>query len=280
MGLTRGGTMKRRRSKKRRKMKLSNEIKSQIQNEIKIIAFPDDDRTWRIDWFDKFSRNFGVESDPTIKVMLSPVSQETNSILDDWATSWLQSRVITLPVSYLNQISIGSTWRKRKLVGSLNNNNDKAYSFKVSIPPQNIELVLKNLEKEAKGISWNYMQFSKTKCLVLENCKFSSMNNRNVVGRVIIPCPELVRFYYGTSTMLVRKITYHSDDSFWNDLVLIKDSEGNKRTELSGSKLLLTLKTRIPNSDCWPIARLWTDPTAQQEVNRLCRGISGPNISI
>ena len=269
--------MKRRRSKKRRKMKLSNDIKSQIQKEIIIIHFPDDDRTWRIDWFDKFSRNFGVESDPTIKVMLSPVTQEKNSILDDYTTSWLQSRVITLPVSYLNLISIGSTWRKRKLVGSLNN-NDKAYSFKISIPSQNIEPVLETVAKGAKGISWNYMQFGKTQCLVLENCKFSSMNNRNVIGRVIIPCPELVRFYYGTSTVLVRKITYHSDDSFWNELVLIKDSEGNKRTELSGSKLLLTLKTKIPNSDCWPIARLWTDPTAQQEVNRLYRGISAPNV--
>ena len=277
MRLTRGGTMKRRSSKKRQKMRLSNEIKSQTQKDIKIIVFPDDDQTWRIDWFDKFSRNSDVESDPTIKVMLSPITQEKNSILDGYTTNWLQSRVITLPVSYLNLISIGSTWRKRKFVSSLND-NDKAYSFKISIPSQNIEPVFKTIAKEAKGISWNYKQFFETKCLVLENCKFSSIYNQNIVGRVIIPCPELVRFYYGTSTILVRKITYHSDDSFWNQLVLIKDSEGKKRTELSGSKLLLTLKTKIPNSDCWAIARLWTDPTAQQEVNRLCRGISGPNV--
>ena len=43
---------------------------------------------------------------------------------------------------------------------------------------------------------------------------------------------------------------------------------------------VFTLKTLIPNSDYWPIARLCTDHTARREVNRLYRGIAGPNLML
>lgn len=251
--------------------------KKPTKDKLKIIGFPDDDQTWRIDWFDGVSLNPVVESDPTIRVMLTPVDIETNPILKDWTTIWDKRKIIALPVSYLNQISIGSTWRKGKLVGSLNSNRDKDYSFQIYIPPQNVEPTFKPINKAANegNIKWNYSTFSNTRCLVLENCKYSFRNNQSVVGRVIIPCSELLRFYFATSTKLVRKIIFHSDVNLWDELVLIKDAEGNIRTDWSGPEVLLTLKTLIPNSDCWTIARLWTDIIARREVNRLYRSMAG-----
>jgi len=251
--------------------------KKPTKDKIKIIGFPDDDQTWRIDWFDGVSLNPVVESDPTIRVMLTPVDIKTNPILQDWTTIWKNRKIIRLSVSYLNLISIGSTWRKGKLVSSLNSNTDNDNAFQVYIPSQNVVPIFKPIGTEAieGNIRWNYSTFSNTQCLVLENCKFSFRNNQKVIGSVIIPCPELVRFYFATSTKLVRKIIFHSDVNLWNELVLVKDAEGNIRTDWSGPEMLLTLKTLIPNSDCWTIARLWTDVIAQREVNRLYRSMAG-----
>ncbi len=265
---------------KRKRLKRRITLLREKVKEIKIVGFPEDNRTWRIDWFDKVTRNPIVESDPTIKVMLSPVFNNTKSILDDWATDWPQSKVIELPISYLNRISIGSTWKNGKLDDSLSRKKDKAYFINMDIPPQNTEPVFNTISGESIGKIWNYMQFSKTNCLILEDCISSLANQRNTLKRVIIPCPELVRFYFATSTKLVRKIIYHSDDSLWNELILIKDSEGNIRTKISGSELLLTLKTLIPNPDCWPIARLWTDNIARREVNRLYRSLAGATMML
>lgn len=242
---------------------------------IKIKGLPEDDRIWRIDWFDGIARNPIVESDSTVEVIYTPVVKKTGSILDDWATDWTkQNKTIrSFPVSYLNRISIGSTWKNGELVGTLNYRKDR--SLRIYLPPQNGEPQFKTIGEEARDrVKWNYEPFSNTYCLVLENCKYSFMG-QYFIGKIIIPCPELVRFYFATSTKLVRKIIHFNGDELRNELILEKDSTGKIRTGLSGSELLLTLKTVIPNSDAWAIARLLTDKTAEREVNRLYRSMSG-----
>lgn len=253
--------------------------------EIKIAGLPADDRIWRIDWFDKVLRNPSVESDPLIKVLISPPyeedkwpkSTEPPSIFDDYKRDWKHSKVVELPISYLNRISIGSMWRNGKLVDSPKRKSDKVHLYKIDIQPQCAEPVFTTVSEESIG-KWNYQQFSNSNCIIMENCKASNMNQRGILKRIVIPCSELLRFYFATSTKLVRKIIYHSDDRLWNELILIEDSEGNIRTKPIGTELLLTLKTLIPNSDCWSIARLWTDETARREVNRLYRSLASSSL--
>ncbi|MGE4274070.1 MAG: hypothetical protein AB7E31_14610 [Desulfitobacterium sp.] len=256
-----------------RRMKVTKEKKK----EIRITNFPQDDRIWRIDWYDKVSRDPNVSSDPKVNVMISPVDNNTNSIFDDYTTNWSQSKIITLSISYLNRISIGSTWVNGKLVGLPNRKKDRAYAFKVSIPPQSLEPLFFTLGEELRGIKWNYMHFYKANCLVFENCRVSFMN-KNFLKKVIFPCPELLRFYFATSTKLVRNVIYYSGSSLMKKLVILIDSEGNIRTDPSGSPMLLTLKTRIPDGDCWSIARLLTDKIATRETNRLYREFASKNL--
>jgi hypothetical protein len=222
-----------------------------------IFAFPKGEKFWRIDWFGDFtfSNRMIRRTQPSILVHLSRIiddhypddpsvllSPESTGPAKFQRKAWVS--VGTLPV-----LRIGDIWRDGKLV------DQPAYQLEsfsdLQIDRQTTHLVKAGLNLDDQGFllpitehPW-HMQCTHSYCVMVD-----LPDDR----RLMIPCVELIRFYFGSSNGLVTKLFLPPLER----KVLYGDAHFDK----SNGRLALQLAERIHGASASDIGRLHLDPVA------------------
>lgn len=175
----------------------------------RISVFPKDKTNWRIDWFGDiaFPNRLVRRKQPSVLVHLSRVTD--NRFLSD--PSVLLSPQCTRPAQFQKRVwvsvgtlallRIGDIWRDGQLVLRPDYELEKLHN--VQICKDSTSLVKAGLNLDEGGFllplsehPW-HLQCTMSYCLIVQ-----LRENR----RMIIPCLELVRFYFGSSSNLLSKL--------------------------------------------------------------------------
>jgi hypothetical protein len=177
-------------------------------NALTIAALPTDGHAWRIDWFGEiaFPNRMIRRKQPSVLLHLSRVIDERyhedhSVLLNPESTFVAKQRKVWVSVGTLPLLRIGDIWRD----GLLETTPDYEFeSFSdLDIGSETVSLIKAGLNLEENGFllprgehPW-HMQATQSYCLMID-----------LPGerRLIIPCIELIRFYFGSSSNLLTKL--------------------------------------------------------------------------
>ena len=208
-----------------------------------------DDRLWRIDWFGECHYPPGQrKSQPSVRVVISPVQcdpEDPNALLAANSTSLNNQRQVWLPVGILCLVRIGDIWLNGQCVHAPNYqiqkfkrlriNKGTTDFIKAGLPLDGVYLL------PLKEHPWHILQ-TQSYCLSV-----SLPDER----RIIIPCIELIRFYFGSSSNLMQILFTRqiSEDNFWK----------SKHFDESSRHLHLKLASGISGMSSTDIGRIALD---------------------
>lgn len=169
-------------------------------------AFPDDDRTWRLDWLGDvaFQRYRRFET-PFICLALSPYREDSFPYPAD------EQRHVHVPVGTLPILGVGSLWVKGRQVGfqssveeifTVEANSDRTRLAKAGIPDG----------EEGYLVPFEHHPFhhrhTRSWCLVAQSDESAT---------VVIPTMEVIRFYFGSSSGLATRLLKppFDEDKLW-----------------------------------------------------------------
>lgn len=174
-----------------------------------------DERMWRIDWFGEFYYPpILSNSQPSVRVAISPVlcdSSDSGAMLAATATNLNNQRQISLKAGLLGLVKIGNIWQNGQCISTpdyqtekfekLNVNKTTSTIIKAGLPI-NGEFILPLDEHP-----WHRLQ-------TMSYCLNVMLPNDR---RIIIPCVELIRFYFGSSSKLLHLLFTRqiSTEDFW-----------------------------------------------------------------
>lgn len=174
-----------------------------------IAAFPKDDAFWRVDWFGEvaFPDRYTRRTHPSVQIYLSQVidlnfRDDPAVLLQPHSTAPAKSQTrIWVSVGTLVILRIGDIWHRQTLFMSPEYTRD---TFKkLSISRTTTDFIKAGLNPDKAGFlipipehPW-HMNATHSYCL-----QVNLPENR----RLIIPCVELIRFYFGSSGSLLRHI--------------------------------------------------------------------------
>ncbi len=183
-----------------------------------------DERMWRIDWFGEFYYPPILNnSQPSVRVAISPVLNDafdSNAMLDSLATNLNNQKQISLKVGLLGLVKIGDVWQHGQCISTPNYNVEKFE--KLNINKTTATIVKAGLPIDGEFIlpldehPWHRLQ-------TMSYCLCVTLPNKN---RIIIPCVELIRFYFGSSSKLLHLLFTRqiSTDDFWKSCNFNKSS--------------------------------------------------------
>lgn len=229
-----------------------------------------DDRYWRIDWFGEFSYPPDQRrSQPNVRVAISPLAcdpADTAALLSNIATSQNNQRLAWVPVGILGAVRIGDIWKNGQCALSPNYQTEKF--TKLNIQKETTDFVKSGITLDGGFIlpvsehPW-HLQQTMSYCL-----KVKLANDK----KIIIPCVELIRFYFGSSSKLLHLLFTRqmSKEDFYKSMQL------NEATGVLHLKLAAGLSGmsaadigRISLShDAWRSARLIFDTCMAASVQR------------
>ncbi|MBI1890271.1 MAG: hypothetical protein HYS18_06490 [Burkholderiales bacterium] len=221
-----------------------------------IFAFPKDGNSWRIDWFGDvaFPNRMLRRTQPSVFVHLSRVLD--SSFLEDPAvllppdsTLVSKQRKVWISVGTLPLLAIGDIWKDGQL--EMRPDYELEHFADLDINATTAVLVKAGLNLEENGFllpraehPW-HMQCTQSYCLMVR-----LPQNR----RLIIPCMELIRFYFGSSSNLLTKLFLPP---------LQRDSlYSNPQFDKPSGRLTLQLATNISGASAADIGRLHMAPAA------------------
>lgn len=237
---------------------------------ISIRQLTPDDRYWRIDWFGEFAYPPGSRrSQPSVHVAISPLlcnPEDSITMLSAAATCLNNQRQAWLPVGILNLVRIGDIWKDGQCVltpdyqienfGKLEINKGTRNFIKAGLP-LNGEYLLPLHEHP-----WHSLQ-TQSYCLTV-----TLPHDK----RIIIPCIELIRFYFGSSSKMLHILFTGqiSPHDFYRDIQLdvlsgrlhLKLADG-----ISGMSAADIGRISL-NQDAWHTARLIFDTCMAAAVRR------------
>lgn len=221
-----------------------------------IFAFPKDENFWRVDWFGDiaFPNRLLRRTQPSVLVHLSRVLdtsfRETPAVLlSPESTFATKQRKVWISVGTLPLLGIGDIWRNGQL--EMRPDYELEHFPDLEINPETAILIKAGLNLEEKGFllplaehPW-HRQCTQSYCLMMK-----LPNNR----RLIIPCMELIRFYFGSSSNLLTKLFLPplSRDALYSK------PQFNK----AAGRLTLQLAAGISGVSAADIGRLHMDPVA------------------
>lgn len=221
-----------------------------------IFAFPKDENFWRIGWFGEvaFPNRLLRRTQPSILVHLSRVLnssfQENPALLLDPASTFAsRQRKVWVSIGTLPLLRIGDIWRNGQLVASPDYELEQFLDLEIN--SQTAVLIKAGLNLENQGFllprtehPW-HMECTQSYCLMVE-----LPQNR----RLIIPCMELIRFYFGSSSNLLTKLFLPP---------LVRDTLYRKpHFDKSSGRLTLQLAASISGVSAADIGRMHMDPHA------------------
>lgn len=173
-----------------------------------VFALPKDGNSWRIDWFGEisFPNRLLRRTQPSVLVHLSRVldnsfRENPAVLLSPEATFASKQRKVWISVGTLPLLNIGDIWRDGQL--EMRPDYESECFPDLEINSETAVLIKAGLNLKEKGFllphtghPW-HMQCTQSYCLMAE-----LPHNR----RLIIPCMELIRFYFGSSSNLLTKL--------------------------------------------------------------------------
>lgn len=222
-----------------------------------ILALPPGPDAWRIDWFGNvaFPDRMVRRKQPSIFVQFSRVVDDAyltdpSVMLESKTTSHaLHQRGSWVSVGTLSLLRIGDIWQDQKLVlqpdYQLEQFND------LQIDGTTVKLIKAGLSPNDQGfllpLSEHPWHRRSTQSYCLE---IAILDNK----RIIIPCVELIRFYFGSSSSLLTKLFLPplSKDQLYDDAHFDRIKE----------HLSIELANRISGASAADIGRLHLSPQA------------------
>ena len=172
------------------------------------ILLPDltpDKKSWRLDWFGEVSYPTVHlrYAQPSVRILLSPLTSE----LDDHetlnstdATDLSHQRSIWLPIGSLPLLRIGSIWREGQMI--LKPKYQHGTFINLDITPRTTSFIKAGLPLDDAYLiplaehPW-HRRATQSYCLCVELPQGK---------RLLIPCLELIRFYFGSSSNLLGRL--------------------------------------------------------------------------
>lgn len=235
-----------------------NYKKSLINKELpSISALTKGESSWRIDWFGDlaFPNRLFRRTQPSLLVHLSKVldhsfRQDPSVLLSPDSTSPARfQRKVWISAGTLPLLRIGDVWRDGKLEASPDYQLERFLDLRID--DSTVHLVKAGLNLDDKGFllplsehPW-HLNCTHSYCVMVELPD----------GRqLIIPCIELIRFYFGSSSGLITKL-------FLPPLQR-KALYGNSHFDSSTKRLVLDLAEKISGASAADIGRMHLDPVA------------------
>lgn len=217
-----------------------------------------DDRPWRIDWFGDMSYPGGTgrRSQPSVTVSISPVicdPADDVALLSPEATAHRQQRFRHVAIGMLPMLKVGDIWQQGQLI------REPRYQ-KLSCRGLEIERV--HGHKGLVNIIKAGLPFNESYLLPLDEHPWHRLQTQSYCvlvalpenRRLIIPCMELIRFYFGSSSGLLHKL-------FTGPLAPEKLWE-HKHFDPDHKELYLKLAEGISGHSAEDIGRIANCPTA------------------
>lgn len=222
-----------------------------------ISALPQDGRLWRIDWFGDlaFPNRAIRRTQPSLLLHLSCVldggfRDDPSVLLSPDSTSPARfQRKVWVSSGTLPLLRIGDIWCDGRLVAKPD------YELEcfddLLIDDTSVTLVKAGLNLDEQGFllplsehPW-HVQCTHSYCVMV-----SLPGNR----RLIIPCIELIRFYFGSSSSLITKL--------FSPPLERKALYSNAQFDKRAGRLSLELAERVPGSSAADLGRLHLNPIA------------------
>ncbi|WP_432723889.1 hypothetical protein R0381_000735 [Jeongeupia wiesaeckerbachi] len=212
----------------------------------KIKEFPDDGRTWRVDWFGGVERNHQVPTEPKIQLIISPVIDGTTDYAASSAVNQEERRSIDLGVGQLPLVTIGSLWQNRRCLVEVAGKSKTFHNLHIS--PNTVRLVKSDVVVDGHPLIRR--RFHQIGAGLGANCLAIEWHG-DPYG-IIIPVAEIIRFYYATSTDLAKAV--FSGDFRHNLGSIVNPARcGFDKQE---RRCLLKLRKEFADADAWIIGRI------------------------
>lgn len=169
-----------------------------------------DDRPWRIDWFGEVSYPDGASqrSQPSVAVSISPLAcdiEDRQALLSSDATYHRQQRTRRIPIGLLPCIKIGDIWQRGRCIV------EPAYQEEVF---RGVEIEKIQSDKNIVNIIKSGLSCNDSYLLPLDEHPWHRQQTHSYCvcvalpdnKRLIAPCMELIRFYFGSSSGLLHKL--------------------------------------------------------------------------
>jgi hypothetical protein len=222
-----------------------------------ISVFPKDKTNWRIDWFGDiaFPNRLVRRKQPSVLVHLSRITDnrflsDPSALLSPQCTRPAQfQKRVWVSVGSLTLLRIGDIWRDGQLVLRPDYELEKFHNVQIS--KNSTSLVKAGLNLDEGGFllplsehPW-HLQCTMSYCLMVQLPEYR---------RMIIPCLELVRFYFGSSSNLLSKLFLPplKRESLFSSAIL------DPKTR----KLQIDLAERMSGASAADIGRISMDPVA------------------
>lgn len=222
-----------------------------------VAIFPDDNTFWRIDWFGEISYpdRYERRTHPSVTVYLSKVTEQDFQIspevlLDPSSTAPAKAQKrICVSVGTLMILRIGDIWHRKTLFMSPDYTIE---TFRdLCVGRSTTDFIKAGLNPDKAGFlipipehPW-HMNATHSYCL---------MTDLPDGRRLIIPCMELIRFYFGSSSSLLRQL--------FSTQLQRRNLYSEDRYDYNSGLLTLKLGNRISGRSASDIGRIRMDPVA------------------
>lgn len=239
-----------------------------------ISAFPKDEKNWRIDWFGEiaFPNRLIRRKQPSVLVHLSRVisdryEEDPTVLLSPESTSPARfQRKVWISIGTLPMLRVGDIWRNGQLVSQPNYELEEFPN--ILINRDTTHLVKAGLNLNDKGFllplaehPW-HMHCTQSYCVLVELA-----DNR----RIIVPCIELIRFYFGSSSNLIAKL--------FQPPLERKSLYRNAQYDKSSGRLTLELADHISGASAADIARIHQSKAAWHAAAQISTSILAASLN-
>lgn len=223
----------------------------------RISALPEGQDLWRIDWFGDiaFPDRSQRRKQPSVFLHLSKLENSRfhigpwGSLPSNRPSLAQRQRRVWVSIGTLPLLRIGDVWRDGKLHSQPDHELEEFKDLQVDA--STVSLVKAGLNLNEQGFllpitehPW-HMQCTQSYCTVV---------NLPDGRRIIIPCMELIRFYFGSSGGLVSKL--------FSPPLQRQDLYTGTEDDPVGSHIVVRLAERISGASASDVARIHLDPLA------------------
>lgn len=158
-----------------------------------------DSRPWRVDWFGEvaYQANGQRRSQPVCRVLISPVVSDLSSpnIVNDDG----DQREAWLSIGTLPMVSMGDIWQDGERIAQPTYRQE---SFGVYIAHSSTNIIKAGLPLNGQFL----LPLNEHSCHRGATQSYSVCVSMDDGKRLIVPCMELIRFYFGTSSNVLHKL--------------------------------------------------------------------------